>query len=282
MKNDNYQDNQYGHPCFDVDSHCSVGRIHLPIAPRCNIKCKYCTRKHDCANENHPGVTTKIITPEEALESVRHVAVRDSRIRVVGIAGPGDPLANSATLKTLKMVRSEFPRFSLCLSTNGLLLSEYMDDLVRIGLNSLTVTINALDEDIGAQIYSYVQYMGVTLRGKEAAVLLRENQLEGVKQATEAGIRVKVNSVLIPGINEQEMLPLAQTLKKLHVSAMNIMPLIPRADFAHLSPVPAMLHQQIREQCSVFVSQLSHCRQCRADACGLIGESTTLDLAGAV
>jgi len=44
MENSDCQKNQYGHPCFDADAHCSVGRIHLPIAPACNIKCKYCSR----------------------------------------------------------------------------------------------------------------------------------------------------------------------------------------------------------------------------------------------
>jgi nitrogen fixation protein NifB len=273
MEKSDCQKNQYGHPCFDADAHCSVGRIHLPIAPACNIKCKYCSRKHDCANENRPGVTTKIINPDEALERVRLAIILEPRIRVVGIAGPGDPLANAATLETLKMVRAEFPQMSLCLSTNGLLLPEYLDDLVNIDLDSLTVTVNAIDEKVGAQIYSFVLYHGVTQYGEDAACRLRDNQLEGIALAVKAGIRVKVNSVLIPGINETEMVPLAQTMKQLNVSVMNIMPLIPQADFAHLMPVPQHLHQEIREQCAPFINQVFHCKQCRADACGLLDDT---------
>ena len=108
------------------------------------------------------------------------------------------------------------------------------------------------------------------LRGAEAAACLRDNQLEGIRQAATAGIRVKVNSVLIPGINEAEMVPLAKTLKQLNVSVMNIMPLIPQADFTCLQPVPEHLHREIREQCAPFMNQISHCRQCLADACGLL------------
>jgi nitrogen fixation protein NifB len=273
MENTDCQKNQYGHPCFDADAHCSVGRIHLPVAPRCNIKCKYCSRKHDCANENRPGVTTKIMNPEEALERVRVAVLMEPRIRVVGIAGPGDPLANPATFKTLELVRTEFPRMSLCLSTNGLLLPEYIKELIALDLDSLTVTVNALDEKAGAQIYSFVHFHNNVLRGTEAAAWLRDNQLEGIRQAAAAGIRVKVNSVLIPGINEAEMVPLAKTLKQLRVSVMNIMPLIPQADFAHFSPVPEHLHRAIRDQCAPFINQISHCRQCRADACGLLQEA---------
>ena len=273
MENTDCQKNQYGHPCFDADAHCSVGRIHLPVAPRCNIKCKYCSRKHDCANENRPGVTTKIINPEEALENVRMAVLLEPRIRVVGIAGPGDPLANPATFKTLELVRTGFPRMSLCLSTNGLLLPEYIKELIALDLDSLTVTVNAIDEKVGAQIYSFVHFHNYVLRGAEAAACLRDNQLEGIRQAAAAGIRLKVNSVLIPGINEAEMVPLAKTLKQLNVSVMNIMPLIPQADFAHLQPVPEDLHREIREQCAPFMNQISHCRQCRADACGLLEEA---------
>jgi len=263
---------QHGHPCFDVESHHSVGRIHLPVAPRCNIKCKYCSRKHDCANENRPGVTSKIIGPEEAIVRVAEAIEIEPRIKVVGIAGPGDPLANEATFKTLEMVQNEFPQLSLCLSTNGLLLPEYIQELDELGLGSLTVTVNALDEKVGAQIYSYIKYKGKTLTGIEAAACLRDNQLAGIKRAVRLGIRVKVNSVLIPGINEQEMEPLAKLLKDINVKTMNIMPLIPQADFAHLSPVPVSLHKEIRERCSQFVGQIYHCRQCRADACGLLGD----------
>ena len=65
------------------------------MAPRCNIKCGYCTRRHDCVNESRPGVTSRILTPVQALEQVRGIMSSDafgSIIKVVGIAGPGDPL----------------------------------------------------------------------------------------------------------------------------------------------------------------------------------------------
>ena len=71
---------QHGHPCFDVESHHSVGRIHLPVAPRCNIKCKYCSRKFDCANENRPGVTSKVMGPEEAIARVDQAISDEPRI----------------------------------------------------------------------------------------------------------------------------------------------------------------------------------------------------------
>ncbi|MEQ2789490.1 nitrogen fixation protein NifB, partial [Flavonifractor plautii] len=48
------------HPCLSVQAHFRYGRIHLPVAPRCNIRCGYCDRRYDCANESRPGVTSEV------------------------------------------------------------------------------------------------------------------------------------------------------------------------------------------------------------------------------
>ena len=58
------------HPCFSAQAHFRYGRIHLPVAPRCNIRCGYCDRRYDCANESRPGVTSEVISPEAALDRV--------------------------------------------------------------------------------------------------------------------------------------------------------------------------------------------------------------------
>ena len=262
-----------GHPCFNKKAHHHVGRIHLPVAPKCNIKCNYCTRRHDCANENRPGVTSRVLNPQQALEKVRQAVTADPRIKVVGIAGPGDPLANQQTLETFALVHQEFPQLLKCLSTNGLMLPSRIEELAEVGLNSLTVTVNTLDPEIGAKIYSWVRYQGQVLLGQEAAAQLIKNQLDGIAQAVERGITVKVNTVFIPGINDQGIEKLAEKIKGLGVYIMNIMPLIPQAQFAHLiAPTPEEI-SQVRAAYSPIIMQMEHCRQCRADAVGLIGSA---------
>jgi len=146
------KDRIQGHPCFG-GNHKKNGRMHLAVAPACNIKCGYCTRKHDCANESRPGVTSRLLTPQEAIVKVREVMaspIAGPIVKVVGIAGPGDPLANEQTFETFAMVKKEFPHLMLCMSTNGLLLPESIDRLYELGLHSLTVTINAVDPEVGA------------------------------------------------------------------------------------------------------------------------------------
>ena len=261
-----------GHPCFSTKGHGNTGRIHLAVAPGCNISCNYCVRKFDCANESRPGVTSKVQTSEEALQTVVKAKASNigSKLTVVGIAGPGEPLANSATFETLRGVKRDFPEMILCLSTNGLLLPEKIDELVDIGVSHVTVTLNTLDEQVGAKIYSYVHWEGKTLIGPDAARVLINNQLNGIELASKAGMTVKVNTVLIPNVNDQLLYSLALEIKKRGANIHNIMPLIPQGKLAHLKPPTKELLTSSRNILGAILPQMKHCQQCRADAIGLL------------
>lgn len=270
--------NIQGHPCFGGNHHKN-GRMHLAVAPRCNIKCGYCTRKHDCANESRPGVTSQLLTPAEALDKVRAVMASEILgpiIKVIGIAGPGDPLANEETFETFAGIGREFPHLIKCMSTNGLLLPEKIDRLNDLGLHSLTVTINALDPAVAARIYRHITYHGKQYTGEEAARILIANQLEGVRLAVYYGMTVKVNTVYIPGVNEAQVPLIAERIKELGAFVMNVMPLIPQADFAGVAPPPPELLDRVRTANERIIGQFKHCRQCRADAVGLIGQDVQL------
>jgi len=97
------------HPCFSEQACHAFGRCHLPVAPRCNIQCNYCIRDFDCVNESRPGVTTKVLDPDAAIDMVRKVMEKFNYIKVIGIAGPGEPLANEGTFETLRRLHKEFP-----------------------------------------------------------------------------------------------------------------------------------------------------------------------------
>ncbi len=262
------------HPCYGVGAHFKFGRVHLPVATGCNISCNYCVRKYDCANENRPGVTSRVITPKQALGRVQFAARHDPRLRVVGVSGPGDPLCSDVTFETLKLVHAEFPNLTLCLSTNGLLLPQKLDLLKEVGVKALTITINAVDADVGSQIYSSVRYDGKTLHGKKAFQVLNRNQLEGLRSAVEAGMVVKVNSVYIPGINAAHLPQVAETVSNLGAYIMNIMPLIPQGKFAHVAAPTMHEVQTVRRSCSGMLYQFHNCVQCRADASGVPSEES--------
>lgn len=184
------------------------------------------------------------------------------------------------TFKTFKLLQKYAPDLKLCLSTNGLMLPEYIEEIKRYNVDHVTVTINTVDEtgEIGSKIYPWINYEHKRIRGKEAAKILLEKQLEGIAKLVENGILVKANSVLIPGINDKDLPNVAKKLKELGVFLHNIMPIISEPEFGTkfgLDGVPSATPQQqmeAQEACGMDMKLMQHCRQCRADAVGLIGE----------
>jgi nitrogen fixation protein NifB len=260
------------HPCYDKNAQHKYGRIHLAVAPACNIQCNFCVREFDCVNESRPGVTSKVLTPEEALEKTKQILAEYPFIKVVAIAGPGDPLANDETFETFELIRNEFPEITLCMSTNGLMLPEKLPEILRTGVSTLTVTVNAIDPEIQAKIVDHIFYHGKVYKGVEAAKIQIKNQLDGIKAAIDAGIVVKVNTVLIPGINDKHIIEIAKKLNELGVYIMNVMPLINQGAFADLEPPTPEERKAVQEACEPYVMQMRHCRQCRADAYGLLAQ----------
>jgi|WetSurMetagenome_2_1015567.scaffolds.fasta_scaffold01016_10 nitrogen fixation protein NifB len=277
VKRSKKRDRMKNHPCFSEEAHDKFGRIHLPVAPACNIRCGYCDRRFDCVNESRPGVSSVLLDPDEAVARVGELVERNERLTVVGVAGPGDPLANEETFRTFRQLNRIYPDLLLCVSTNGLNLPDRLEDLVRAGVRGLTVTINAVFPETALKICSWINYRGKVYEGLEAAEILCANQWRGLLNAIDAGMTVKVNTVLVPGINEADIPYIAWSAGRKGADVMNIMPLIPQADFAHIEkPSPGALHA-VRLECGKYLKQMSHCRQCRADACGTLNEDGDME-----
>lgn len=275
------QDKIHNHPCYSEGAHHHYARIHVAVAPACNIQCNYCNRKYDCSNESRPGVTSERLSPEEAAKKVMFVGGEVKRLSVLGIAGPGDALANpKKTFETFRLVREKASDLKLCLSTNGLELPKFVDEMTKYNIDHVTVTINSVDEtgEIGSKIYPWIFYNNKRIYGKEASKILLERQLEGMKKCVEKGILIKANSVLIPGINDKHLVEVSKKLKEIGVFLHNIMPIISEPEHGTafgLGGVPSATDQQqmeVQEACGMDMKLMQHCRQCRADAVGLIGE----------
>jgi MoaA/NifB/PqqE/SkfB family radical SAM enzyme len=268
------------HPCF---SGCGGGhsRIHLPVAPACNIQCNYCVRKYDCPNESRPGVTAKVLSPGEALERYLLVKEKIGKPDVVGIAGPGDALANfELTRETLVLIRRAEPKITFCISTNGLALPRRAAELEALGISHVTVTVNAVDPLIGSRIYRHVLFNDKSYRGIDAAGILLENQLEGIRRLGEMGMVCKINIVMLMGINDTHIPDVVKTAAGLGADLSNIMQLIPvkGSIFEHLPLVSNAAITRMRKQCEFILPQMYHCRQCRADAAGTLDNDISLSL----
>jgi nitrogen fixation protein NifB len=268
--------NLKNHPCFNKGAHGKFGRVHLPVAPRCNIQCKFCNRKFDCVNESRPGVTSGVLSPEQAMVYLAEVFKRKKNISVVGIAGPGDPFANpEETMETLRLVREEYPELMLCVATNGLNLLPYVDELARLEVSHVTVTVNAVDPVVGEKIYSWVRYNKRALKAFVGAGILLEKQLAAINALKAKDIVVKINSIILPGVNDQHIPAVAEKMAAMEVDLMNCVPIHPAPDstFEKFEEPPKEMVNKIRGYCESLIPQMRHCTRCRADAVGLLGEA---------
>ena len=257
------------HPCFNEKIHDKVGRIHIPIAPNCNIQCGFCTRKlYD--TEKRPGVASCIMSVDEAIEHIRQTTEK-MPINVVGVAGPGDSLCSEDTLKLFERVREEFPDLILCMSTNGLLVPEYAAKIAHAGVNTVTITIHAVDADIGVQIYDEIVYHGKMYHGREGFEILLKNQLKGIEMLSQRGVVVKVNSVLIPGVNDKHIKEIAKVVKSKGAAIMNVLPLIQLNKFKDLEKPGCGMLSTVRSEVEEIIPIFRACTQCRADAFGIPG-----------
>lgn len=270
------------HPCFSEKAAHTSGRIHLPVAPKCNIQCNFCDRKYDCMNESRPGVTSTILTPLQAADYLSRVIERIPQIAVAGIAGPGDPLANpQETLETFRLVKERFPGLYLCMATNGLELETWADDIAALGVNHVTVTVNTTDPETGSRIYSWVRYNKRPRRGTEASSLLLERQRAGIIKLKKHGIILKINTVVIPGVNDTQAADIAREMSLLGADIHNCIPLysVRGTVFGDINPLTAREISAVRESASAYLRQMSHCKRCRADAAGMLGESNPEEIA---
>jgi nitrogen fixation protein NifB len=267
--------NRDNHPCFNVHAKGTCARVHLPVAPDCNIRCNYCNRKYDCVNESRPGVTSSVLTPDQALGYLERVLEKAPNITVAGIAGPGDAFANpKVTMDTLRLVRKHFPSLLLCVATNGLNAGPYVEELAKLNVSHVTMTVNAVDPEIGSLIYRWVRDGKVIHRQTDAAKLLLERQLAAITALKAHGIAVKVNTIIIPGINDHHVRQVALRMAELGVDIQNCMTMYPNEGtrFADISEPSPELMSDLRRGVESIIPQMEHCTRCRADAVGLLDE----------
>jgi len=272
------------HPCFTAEARHTSARVHLPVAPRCNVQCRFCDRKFDCTNESRPGVTSRVMAPAEALDYLGRIRAKLPSLAVVGIAGPGDPFANPVeTLETLRLVRRAHPDLRLCVATNGLELPDHVAELADLKVSHVTVTVNAVDAAIGSLVYAFVRDGKRSLKGEEGAALLLERQLDGISRLKARGMTVKINTLILPDINTAHIPVVAARMKSLGVDIMNCMPLqlndqATARGWREPTSGEVAVAKSLAGQ---LLPQMNHCNHCRADAAGLLDQDQGTELIAA-
>ncbi len=271
MNGSNYDNLKESHPCFGGQKN-NAGRIHLPVSPGCNIGCRFCDRVIN-TEEDRPGVTSVVLEPSDTVEVIREALDACPDIKVAGIAGPGDTLATDKAIETFKLVKEHYPDLIKCMSTNGLLLYEKADEIIDVGIDSLTVTVNAVDPEIEARLNKFIIYHGKRYEGVEAAKILIENQLKGIEKIAKAGITIKINTVLVPEINGHHIEEIAKTVAGLGAKIYNIIPLIPQYELKDMKAPTCPEIDEARTRAGKYIDVFRHCQHCRADAVGVPGKS---------
>jgi len=211
------------------------------------------------------------MSPETAAARALSEIRADPRIRIVAVSGPGEPLANPETFETFELIRDSLQDVNFCLSTNGTMLSEHVPWLKKMGFMSVTVSMSTSNPSSAARIYEWAEIAGRRLTGDEMGLFIIRSQLHGISKAADARLPVKVNSILIPEINKEDIVRLAELVAEAGASLQNIVPLVPNGRFASLTPPSRTQLEDVRKRASVHIVQFRHCKQCRSDVMGIPG-----------
>ena len=169
-----------------------IDYMRISITDRCNLRCRY------CMPEGVELVPMKNILSYEEIEMVCQAAAK-AGIRKFKITG-GEPLVRLGSPELIGKIKKIPGVEQVTMTTNGVLLSKYLPELLKNGLDAVNISLDTLDRE---------RYQVITGRDELFRVL------ESVDQAVDAGIPVKINSVLQKGMNEDEFLALARlTLEK--------------------------------------------------------------------
>ena len=190
----------------------TIDYLRVSVTELCNLRCLYCMPPDGVVKRCH----AEMMTEEELLRAVR--AAADLGIKKVRITG-GEPLVKKNILSIAAGIANTPGIEEVCLTTNGVLLPQMAEALVRAGVRRVNISLDTLD----AQKYAFI-----TRGGKLA------DALAGLDAALAAGFsRVKLNAVLIGGFNDDEIGKLAALTRTrdLDVRFIELMPLYDGGDF---------------------------------------------------
>jgi nitrogen fixation protein NifB len=142
-------------------------------------------------------------------------------------------------------------------------------------VSHVTLTVNAVRPETGAKIYAWIRDGKRIHRGLAGAELLWDRQSLAIQKLKSYGITVKINTIIIPGVNDEHVLEVAQRVAELGADIANCVPLYPveGTEFAGVVPPTHDRVVTIRSEVGRYLPIMEHCTRCRADAMGLLGEA---------
>ncbi len=197
----------------------TISYLRLSVTELCNLRCRYCMPAEGICKKAHE----EMLTEEEMIRAVRAAAFLGiSKLRVTG----GEPLVKKNILSICSRAAQVPGIRELCITTNGLLLPQMASDLKNAGVRRVNISLDTLREER----YAYITRTGHL-----------EQALEGLRCAVETGFdKVKINTVLIGGFNDDEIADLAAltVTYPVDVRFIELMPMYDSGDFGPEAYVP--------------------------------------------
>lgn len=183
-----------------------IDYIRISITDRCNLRCMYCMPEAGVESVEHDD----ILRYDEIVRLAEMFAgLGITKVKITG----GEPLVRKDAPELIRLLK-ELPGIdNVTLTTNGILLKEQMADLAAAGLDAVNISLDALEEDRFKEI-TRREGLGLVMEGIEEALRYPE-------------VRVKINCVLLEGINEDQWIPMAGLAKDrdLDVRFIEMMPI---------------------------------------------------------
>ncbi|WP_027340685.1 GTP 3',8-cyclase MoaA [Halonatronum saccharophilum] len=182
-----------------------VDYLRISVTDRCNLRCYYCMPSQGVDLTDHK----EILTYEEIVKVVQaSVRLGVKKVRLTG----GEPLLRPEIVNLVRMLKGIGGINEVSLTTNGILLNKYGEELLSVGLDRVNISLDTLDPNKFKRITGYDQHRQV---------------ISGIEKALELGLDpVKVNVVLMKGINDDEIFDFINLTKEkpLHIRFIEFMP----------------------------------------------------------
>lgn len=193
--------------------------LRISVTDKCNLRCRYCMPESGVCKKDH----CDILTEEEIVTAVEAAAALGiTKVRITG----GEPLVKKNILSICRRVAAVAGIEEVCLTTNGVFLPELAKPLKDAGVKRLNLSLDTLQPD---------KFAYITRRGR------LEDFFAGFHAALQAGFeKIKINTVLIGGFNDDEIPALAELTRKYPVDVrfIELMPMYDSGDFDAKAFIP--------------------------------------------
>ena len=167
----------------------NISYLRISVTELCNLRCRYCMPEEGVCKKRHE----EMLREDEMIQAVEVAAsLGITKLRITG----GEPLVKKNIVSICRRAAAVEGIREVCLTTNGILLPALAVPLKEAGVKRLNISLDTLD----AEKYAYITRTGSLSQA-----------VEGIRAAMDAGFeKVKLNTVLIGGFNEEEIVPLAE------------------------------------------------------------------------